>query len=104
MDLMAFRKVASLSEFDSSPLLEVMVGENPYALCKVDGQVYAMDGVCPHQGGPLGQGILNGTGVMCPWHAWEFDCRTGANDSDPNETVATFPVKIEGQDVLIDLP
>lgn len=100
---MAFVKVATKSELESSPLLEVMVNGEPYALCMAGGEVYAMGGTCPHQGGPLGQGMLTGTKVMCPWHAWEFDCTTGTNDVDPAESVPTYPVKVEGQDILIDV-
>ncbi len=100
---MAFIKVARLSDLDRDPLIEVMIGADPYALCKVDGQVHALNGLCPHQGGPLGQGMLTGTGIMCPWHAWEFDCRTGKTPEDPDEVVATYPVKIEGDDILIDV-
>ncbi len=100
---MALVKVATLSDLESDPLIEVMVGADAYALCKVDGAIYALNGVCPHQGGPLGQGMLTGTSIMCPWHAWEFDCRTGKSSEDPDETVATYPVKIEGNDVLIDI-
>ena len=92
-----------MTDLDSEPLMEVMVGENAYAICKVDGRVYALNGVCPHQGGPLGQGMLTGTSIMCPWHAWEFDCRTGASSDDPNEAVQTYAVKVEAGDVLIDI-
>ncbi|WP_180539873.1 Rieske (2Fe-2S) protein [Nevskia soli] len=100
---MAFVKVATLAQLQSEPLLEVMVDDKPYALCLVDGQVHALDGTCPHQGGPLGQGMLNGSKIMCPWHAWEFDCATGLNEYEPDDKVAVFPVKVEGQEVLIDV-
>ena len=44
-----------------------------------------VDGLCPHRQGPLGQGEISGRNVVCPWHAWEWDCSTGANDFDPNK-------------------
>ena len=59
-------------------LLEIVRGNDLYALCNVDGEVRAMAGVCPHHGGPLGQGALDGALVTCPWHAWQFDSATGA--------------------------
>jgi nitrite reductase (NADH) small subunit len=99
---MAFVKVATLADLESNPLIEVLVSGNPYALCKFDGAIHALNGLCPHQGGPLGQGELNGPMVTCPWHAFEFDCRTGKNDWD--DSVETYPVKVEGDDILIDLP
>jgi nitrite reductase (NADH) small subunit len=63
-----------------------------------------MAGVCLHRGGPLGQGALHGNHVVCPWHAWEWDCRTGANGYNPDQKLAKYPVKIEGEDILIDIP
>ena len=41
--------------------------------------------------------------LVCPWHGWRFDCRTGASAYDPNITVAKFPVKISGDDILVEL-
>ena len=100
---MAFVKVATLSEVPPNSVHEVNVGETFYALCNVDGEVHALNGTCLHRGGPLGQGAMHGSFVVCPWHAWEWDCRTGANDFDPSQKVATYPVKIDGEDILIDV-
>ena len=76
------------------------------AVFKVGGRLYALDGKCPHRGGPLGFGDVTGTRVMCPWHAWSFDLATGACDVSPLEPVRTWPVRVEdGQVVVeIDLP
>lgn len=88
--------------------MEVLVGDGTYAICNAgaDGhvEVHALDGICPHAGGPLGQGALHGTTLVCPWHAWEYDCRTGANEMDDGYLIAKMPVKIEGDDILIDVP
>jgi nitrite reductase (NADH) small subunit len=75
--------------------MPVDIGDQTFAVCNVAGAVYALDGICPHSGGPLGEGALHGSTLVCPWHAWEFDCRTGANDFDPDVVVATFAAKIE---------
>ena len=101
---MAFVKVATVADLAPDSLKEVTVGGNCYALCNAGGEIYAISGVCLHRGGPLGQGALQGTHVVCPWHGWEWDCRTGANDYDPDQKVATYPVQIEGADILIDIP
>ena len=101
---MAFVKVGSASQLPSGSIMEAEVEGNTYAVCNVDGSLHALDGICPHAGGPLGQGALHGTTIVCPWHGWEYDCRTGVNDFDENVKVATFPVKVEGGDILIDLP
>jgi nitrite reductase/ring-hydroxylating ferredoxin subunit len=47
---------------------------------------------------------MNGQYVVCPWHAWEWNCATGENDMDPSKKVATCEVKIESGNVLLNLP
>ena len=101
---MAFVRVASRSKLAAGSVLEAAIGEDRYAICNVDGQIHALAGICPHRGGPLGQGAVNSGYLTCPWHAWEFDCRTGVNDYDPAVKVSTFPVQIAGDDILIDIP
>jgi len=83
--------------------MEAEVDGNTYAVCNADGELHALDGVCPHAGGPLGQGALHGSTLVCPWHAWEYDCRTGLSDLDPDLKVARFPVKEESGDIWIDV-
>ena len=56
----------------------VRVGRYEVALFEVDGAVAAFENVCPHQGGPIGEGFVEGATVTCPWHAWCFDLRTGS--------------------------
>jgi len=101
---MALVKVASLSQLAPGSVMEVSFGERRYAICNVNGRVYALDGTCPHNGGPLGQGAINGMNLTCPWHAWEFDCGTGAHDYNPAVQVATFPVQIIAAEILIEIP
>ena len=84
--------------------MEAEVGNETYAICNAEGEVHALEGICPHAGGPLGQGALHGHTLVCPWHAWEYDCRTGLNDMDEEVKVVKIPVKIEGDDILIEVP
>jgi nitrite reductase/ring-hydroxylating ferredoxin subunit len=100
---MAFVKVGSLAELPPGSVMQAEVGEHAFAICNLGGELHALDGVCPHAGGPLGEGILDGERLICPWHAWEYDCRTGLNDYDENVKLTKFPVKAEGDDVLIDV-
>jgi nitrite reductase (NADH) small subunit len=101
---MAFVKVGSLQALPPGSVMEAEVGEGTYAICNVGGELSALEGICPHAGGPLGQGNVDGDRLICPWHAWEYDCRTGVNDYDENVKLAKFPVKVEGDDILIDVP
>jgi nitrite reductase (NADH) small subunit len=101
---MSLVKVASLSQLPADSVTEVTVGADVYALCNVGGRVTALSGTCLHRGGPLGQGALHGNYVVCPWHAWEWDCQTGANDFDPSQKVATYAIQVEGDDILLEVP
>ena len=66
-----------VSEVPVGTAREVVSGDRVIALFNVAGTFYALDGVCPHQGGPLGQGTLEGCVVTCPWHGWQFDVTSG---------------------------
>ena len=74
------------------------------ALFNVDGAFYAIDNACVHRGGPLGEGDLEGTIVLCPWHAWRWDVTTGANANNPAVKMACFPVTVEDGVVFVELP
>lgn len=84
-------------------VMEATIGPNSYAICNVQGRLHALDGMCPHAGGPLGQGTVSGDAIMCPWHAYEFDPATGENLDNPLMRVETVPLKVEGEDILIEV-
>ena len=85
----------------ASQVLEV--SGQAIALFNVGGKFYAIENTCPHQGGPLGEGYLDGKEVTCPWHAWTFDVTSGKCTSAPGPAQKTYPVKIESQDILIEV-
>ena len=101
---MPLTKVASLAALPPGTVTEVIVNHHPYAICNVDGVVRALNGVCIHRGGPLGHGQLHDGRIVCPFHMWEFDCATGEYDYDPTKRVDTYPVTIDGNDILIETP
>jgi nitrite reductase/ring-hydroxylating ferredoxin subunit len=101
---MPFVKVAILSQVPPESVIEVMVGDQPYAICHTGGAVRALSGVCLHRGGPLGQGQMHDGHVVCPYHLWAFDCASGAYDDDPSKRVPTFEVKVEDGDILVQVP
>lgn len=96
--------VGKLSALPPGTVMEVMVGEQPYAVCNVEGALYGLNGICPHSGGPLGQGQIENGHVVCPYHMWAFDCRTGQYDYDPSKGVATYEVRVEGGDIMLQVP
>ena len=74
------------------------------AVFNVEGAFYALDNACAHRGGPLGEGELDGRAVVCPWHAWRWDVKTGANVNNPAVTMTCFPVAVDGGRVFVELP
>ncbi len=99
-----WHKVASLGEISPGTARELTAGWRIIALFNVDGTLFALDGICPHAGGPLGEGTLCGPVVTCPWHGWQFDVTTGRHSLNPRIEQTRFPVKIEGNDVWVELP
>lgn len=97
-------RVGKLSAFPPDSVSEVLVAGYPYAICHVGGTLRALSGVCIHRGGPLGQGQLHDGRVVCPFHLWEFDCSTGEYDYDPAKRVATYDVRLEGEEVFLMVP
>ena len=84
-------------------VLEAEVQGVPVCLANVEGRLCALGNTCPHRGGPLGQGWLEGEAVVCPWHSWAFDTRT--SDALPPERgkVDVLALKVEGEDLLIEI-
>lgn len=75
------------------------------ALClaNIGGKLHALDNWCPHRRGPLGQGWVEGNAVVCPWHCWSFDVHTGQALPPEHDKVEVFAVKIDGDDLLVEL-
>jgi len=96
-------KVASVGEVETGQGRVVEANGKTLALFNVDGVFYAMDNACAHRGGPLGEGDLDGTIVTCPWHAWRWDVKSGANVNNPALRVACFPVVVENGAVFVEL-
>lgn len=80
----------------------VSVQGKELAVFNVDGTFHVLDNECPHRGGPLGEGELEGCLLTCPWHAWQFDVRTGESVTDDSK-VAAHPCTVEGGQVLVSL-
>ena len=74
------------------------------ALYNIDGTFHAIDNACPHAGGPLGEGVLCGTIVECPWHGWKFDVVSGQRVGNQNFEVARCQVRVEGDQIHVALP
>lgn len=96
-------RVASLDECPPGGSCECVIEDRLIALFNVAGQLFAMDGICPHQGGPLAQGRVAGRTVTCPWHGWQFDISGNRPGSGANPAPICYPVKTDGSDILVRL-
>ncbi len=84
-------------------VMEADVAGVGVCLANVGGELSALDNVCPHRQGPLGQGWVEGEAVVCPWHSWAFHVKTGVAEYPEGERVRTFAVRVEGEDVLVEI-
>jgi nitrite reductase/ring-hydroxylating ferredoxin subunit len=74
-------------------------------LIRVGEGIHAISDVCSHSGGPLSEGRLTGTRLACPYHGWMYDVRTGqCLFPGRGATVPTYPVRVDGDDVYVELP
>jgi nitrite reductase/ring-hydroxylating ferredoxin subunit len=95
--------IANVSEIPPGGLVRAVAGRK-IAVFRVDANYFAIDNTCPHRGGPLGEGTVSGATVTCPWHGWRFDLASGQCQSNGGVPVQTFPIVIEGDTLLVDLP
>jgi nitrite reductase/ring-hydroxylating ferredoxin subunit len=93
--------IARLEEVPPGQSRVIKVGEFGIALFNIEGTFYALENSCPHSGGPLGRGELQGKIVTCPWHEWRFDVTTGLSIDYPDEQAKRFEVKIEGGEIKV---
>ena len=97
-------KLCGLSEAPGpGSVSEIVMDGVAVCLANVGGELSALDNVCPHRQGPLGQGWLEGDCVVCPWHSWMFHVKTGVAEYPTNEHVAVFPLEVTGEDILIEI-
>lgn len=100
---MTFVEVANVSDLKEGEGKVVNANGTDIALFNVDGEFYAINNKCVHKGGPLGEGVLDGDIVSCPWHGWQFNVKTGVSPVNPAAKVDCYPVKVEGDKVFVDI-
>lgn len=93
--------VAGVDEFDDGECKLVEVDETEIAVWQLDGEYYALDNVCTHQGGPLCDGRTEDHYVYCPWHGHQFDLETGEHGQLDRLDTETFEVVVDDGDVFV---
>jgi len=96
--------VAKLTEVPPGQCRAVEADGIGVALCNVGGTIYALDNCCPHAGGPIGEGFLDGDCVEYPWHGWRYNVKTGERPENPAIKVDRYEVHIEGDTIQVDIP
>ncbi len=99
----SFVKVVSKTELGEGQGRVLDVQGKAIALFNVGGNFCAIDNTCKHRSGPLGEGELEGNIVTCPWHGWQYDVTTGACQTNPAVSQTKYNVKVEGEDVFIEV-
>ncbi|HVN81060.1 MAG TPA: non-heme iron oxygenase ferredoxin subunit [Terriglobia bacterium] len=97
-------RVAGVQEIAPNTALAVEVKGQPIAIFNVGGNYYAIGDTCTHRGGPLSQGVIEGSTVTCPWHGATFDITTGKVLTPPApQGVGSYKVVVEGNDIKIEI-
>lgn len=95
--------VAEVKDLPCGGRVVTEVNGDKITIYNVDEEFFAISSICPHEGGPLERGRLEGYALTCPWHLWTFDIRTGQWDADPSVCVRSYQVQVKEGKVFIDL-
>jgi nitrite reductase (NADH) small subunit len=101
-----FYPVAKIEDLPPGTCQSIEFQDQGIALFNLEGTIYALDNTCPHAGGPLGEGSVEGDLVECPWHGWKFNIKTGVCQKNPNPTwnVSRYDVQVVDGIILVALP
>jgi nitrite reductase (NADH) small subunit len=83
---------------------EIVFNRKQFCVARSGGEIAVMDNLCPHNEGPLGQGLVEDGCVVCPWHAWAFDVKTGNAQHNERARVQIYDCKVQDGALMIDLP
>jgi nitrite reductase/ring-hydroxylating ferredoxin subunit len=98
-------RAAALADLEPDRPVAVTLNGAQVVLVRIGERVHAVSDVCTHQGGPLSEGRLSGARLACPWHGWMYDVRTGqCLMPSRGAPVSSYPVRVEGGEVWVDVP
>src|SRR5690242_14907260 len=97
--------LANTSDLRAGEMKEISVDERKILLARVGDNFHAVGATCPHYGGPLAEGVLCGTRVICPWHHAAFNVVTGDLEDPPAlDSLVRYDLRVEGDRILLRLP
>ncbi len=100
----AYVTVAQVGEIVEGQGRAFPVGKRMVAVFLHEGQYFAVDDFCPHQGASLAEGFVEGCAVACPWHHWRFSLEDGSWMDNPKIRIDQFKVRVVGQKIQVQLP
>lgn len=101
---MTFKKVCTLDDVWEGEMMEFKVDQHVIVLMGLEeGEITAFQGMCPHQDIRMAEGKFDGKSLMCRAHQWTFNARTGLGINPSDCRLAQYPIKIDGDDVLVDV-
>jgi nitrite reductase/ring-hydroxylating ferredoxin subunit len=95
-------RIGADSEFSETIKL-VEIGKNKIAVARLQGELFAFDGLCPHVAGPMHRAEVEGTIVTCPFHAWRFDLKQGGREIHDYRPLSVYQVKVDEGQVHVKL-
>jgi len=99
---MPLLRATKTTEIAPGQIREFQLDGHTVAIANLGGSFYAIDNTCLHRGGPLGQGVLDGQKVTCPWHGWQFDVTNGKAVLNPAVGVGCYRVEVRGDDLFVE--
>jgi nitrite reductase (NADH) small subunit len=100
-DLNDFIDAGAVAELPSGRAKAIDVNGRRIALFHTVHGFFALDNTCPHRGGPLAEGDVVGDEIVCPWHLWGFELATGRCPGNPDMTVGTHEVRLDGDRIFV---
>ena len=101
---MAWQSVCKSQDLAEGQAVEIVFQGEPIAVYRHQNALYAIDGICMHQGGPLARGQLVDGTVVCPWHGWKYELATGNHALTCKPMLKTYKIKESDGAIEIDLP
>jgi nitrite reductase (NADH) small subunit len=101
---MAWQRVCASKDLGEGQSIEIIFRGDVLAIYRHENSLYAIDGICMHQGGPLARGKVAGGTVTCPWHGWQYELATGNHAPTCKPMLKTFQIQESNGVIEIDLP
>jgi nitrite reductase (NADH) small subunit len=97
-------RICSQSELPGTgEVREFTAGGRAFCVANLNGTISVLDGVCPHEGGPLGEGSIEEGRVVCPWHGYAFDLQTGVSEQDPEVKADVLAATVEEGELRVKI-